>query len=113
MKTQSLNLFIVDDNMVTVKELKDYLSNRFGEGIRILTFNNSKSCLEKIDENTNIVVLNNHIKDENNVDILKSIKETNPNTEIILLSENRDIVSAIGLYRAGARGLVIKGQGLG
>jgi DNA-binding NtrC family response regulator len=113
MKTQSLNLFIVDDNMSTVKELKDYLLTRFGEGIRILTFSNSKSCLEKVDENTNIVVLNTHLKDENNVDVLKSIKETNPKTEVILLSEKNDIASAVDAYRAGAKGLVIKGRGLG
>jgi DNA-binding NarL/FixJ family response regulator len=113
MKTQSLNLFIVDDNMSTVTELKDYLLKRFGEGIRILTFNNSKSCLEKVDENTNIVVFNNHIKGENNVEVLKSIKETNPKTEVILLSEEEDIASAIDVYRAGAKGLVIKRQGFG
>jgi response regulator RpfG family c-di-GMP phosphodiesterase len=113
MKTQSLNLFIVDDNLSTVKELKDYLLHRFGEGIRILTFNNSKSCLEKVDENTNIVVLNSHIQGENNADVLKSIKESNPETEVILLSEKNDIASAIDMYRSGARGLVIKGRGLG
>jgi two-component system, NtrC family, response regulator AtoC len=111
MKTQSLNLFIVDDNMSAITALKEHLLKRFGEGIRILTFNNSKSCLENIDEYTNIVVLNNHLKGENGVDVLKSIKEVNPNTEVIVLSEEEDIASAVDSYKAGAKGLVIRGHG--
>jgi DNA-binding NtrC family response regulator len=113
MKTQSLNLFIVDDNMSTLLELKNYLFNRFGEGIRILTFSNSKSCLEKVDEYTNIVVLKNHIKGENDDEILKSIKETNPETEVIMLTEKEDIVSAVSAYRVGTKAVVVKGTGLG
>lgn len=110
MKTQSLNLFIVDDNISAVKELKQQLLTRFGEGIRILTFNSSKSCLEKVDEATNIVVLNNHLKDENSVEVLKSIKEINPETEVIVLSNEEDISLAVDSYRAGAKGIVIRGS---
>ena len=113
MKTQSLNLFIVDDNATTLLELKNYLFKRFGEGIRILTFNNSKSCLEKVDEHTNIVVLKNHIKDENDREILKSIKETNPETEVIMLTEKEDIVSAVSAYQGGTKAVVVEGAGLG
>src|ERR1700722_475472 len=109
MKTQSLNLFIVDDNTSTLSELKNYLFDRFGEGIRILTFNNSKSCLDKVDENTNIVVLKNHIKGENEKEILKSIKETNPETEVIMLTEKEDIVSAVSTYQVGTKAVVVKG----
>jgi DNA-binding NtrC family response regulator len=113
MKTQSLNLFIVDDNLSTIRELKDYLVKRFGEGIRILTFTNSKSCLEKVDESTNIVVLNDHIQGENGVEVLKSIKQVNPETEVILLSEKMNIELAVNAYRAGAKGLVVKGRSFG
>jgi len=110
MKTQSLNLFIVDDNMSALSELKNHLFHRFGEGIKILTFNTSKSCLEKVDEHTNIVVLNNRLKNENYEDVLKSIKESNPETEVIMLTEKEDIASAVTAYRAGAKAVVIKGN---
>lgn len=113
MKTQSLNLFIVDNSMSAIKELKEHLLNRFGEGIRIEAFNNSKSCLEKVDENTNIVVLNNHLKGENDIEVLQSIKEINPNTEVIVLSEEEDIAQAVDSYRAGAKGIVIRGSDSG
>ncbi len=109
MKTQSLNLFIVDDNTSTLSELKNYLFNRFGEGIRILTFNNSKSCLEKVDDYTNIIVFKKHNKVENDSEILKSIKKTNPETEVIMLTEKEDIVSAVSAYRVGSKAVVVKG----
>lgn len=113
MKTPSLNLFIVDDNSSAIEELKKYLQNRFGEGIRILTFGNKKSCLEKIDDDTDIVVLNDIVKGENGLEILKSIKDINPDTEVIVLSEHKDITLAIESYRAGAKGMVVKGLGSG
>jgi two-component system response regulator AtoC len=111
MKAQSLNLFIVDDNLPEGEQLKTYLLKRFGEGIRILTFRDRKSCLEKVDDDTNIVVLNSHVSNENGIDVVKSIKAVNPVTEVIVLSGQEDIAKAVNSYRAGAKGLVIKGPG--
>jgi len=111
MQTPSLNLFILDDNKSAAEELKAYLLRRFGKGISILIFNDRESCLGKIDQDTNIVIVNNIINDENGVDILKSIKKINPETEVIMLSEHESISSAIESFRAGVKGWVIKGPG--
>jgi DNA-binding NarL/FixJ family response regulator len=111
MKTPSLNLFIVDDNRSAAEGLKDYLVNRFGEGIRILTFADRKSCLGKVDNDTNIIILNDHLQGENGVEILKDIKDINPETEVIMLAEQKDIGLEIESFRAGAKGLIIKGPG--
>ncbi len=111
MKTESLNLFIVDDNLSATERLKEYLLKRFGEGIKILTFQDRKSCLEKVDDYTNIVVLNHQLIGENSAEMVKSIKGVNPDTEVIVQSEEEDIGTAIDSYRAGAKGLVIKGKG--
>ena len=51
METQGLNLFIVDDNKLMVTDLKHYLLNKFGGGVKISTFENGESCLEKVDKN--------------------------------------------------------------
>jgi DNA-binding NtrC family response regulator len=113
MKTPSLNLFIVDENKSASEELKKYLENRFGEGIRILTFGDKQSCLEKIDDDTHIVILSDTVQGEKGMEILKSIKDINPDTEVIILSEHKDIVLAVESYRAGAKGMVVKGSGSG
>ncbi|HTA26286.1 MAG TPA: response regulator, partial [Bacteroidia bacterium] len=109
MKTESLNLFIVDENKSLAQELKDYLVKRFGEGIRVLTFPDRQNCLEKIDDNTNIVVLNHAIKNENSIETVKLIKNINPKTEVIMLSDRADIGLAIESFKAGAQSIVVKG----
>ncbi|MBC7863698.1 MAG: hypothetical protein IAF38_12035, partial [Bacteroidia bacterium] len=49
MSTQSLNLFIVDDNQLMVTGLRNYLTNKFGEHINISTFYTGESALKKVD----------------------------------------------------------------
>src|ERR1019366_5039253 len=111
METQGMNLFIVDDNRLMVTDLKHYLQNRFGVSLRISTFNDGVSCLEKVDNEIHIVILDYFMKAKNGLEVLKSIKAINPKIEVIILSCNEDIALAIETFRAGATDYVIKGQG--
>ncbi|HXD94666.1 MAG TPA: response regulator, partial [Bacteroidia bacterium] len=74
MQTQGLNLFIVDDNKSMVTALKQYLQNKFGISLVISTFNDGESCLEKIDKETHIVILDHNMQGKNGIEVLKSIK---------------------------------------
>lgn len=109
METQGLNLFIVDDNKSMVTMLKNYLSNRFGAGIKISTFYDGESCLEKVNKQTHIVILDYFLHGRNGLEVLKSIKEINPKTEVIMLSSNEDIGLAVETFREGATDYVVKG----
>jgi DNA-binding NtrC family response regulator len=111
METQGLNLFIVDDNKLMVTDLKHFLQNKFGESVRVSTFNNGKSCLEKVDKETHIVILDYYMEGENGLEVLKSIKTINPKTEVIMLSSNEDIALAIESFKSGAKDYIIKGTG--
>lgn len=111
METPVLNLFIVDDDKLTANTLQLYLKARFGTGVCISTFYNGESCLKNLGKETNIVILDYFMKDENGLDILKSIKAINPKTEVIMLSGNEDIAVAIELFKAGAKDYVVKGIG--
>lgn len=109
METQRLNLFIVDDNKSMVAALKQFLQNKFGANINITTFYDGESCLEKINEYTDVVILDHYLNGKNGLEVLKEIKEINPKTEVIMLSSNEDIALAIQSFRAGAKDYVIKG----
>ncbi|HEX8515511.1 MAG TPA: response regulator [Bacteroidia bacterium] len=111
METQGLNLFIVDDNKLMVNDLKHYLQNKFGQGVRVSTFNDGQSCLEMVDKKTDIVILDYFLEDESGLDVLKSIKSKNPKTEVIMLSSNEDMALAIQTFREGASEYVVKGKG--
>jgi DNA-binding NarL/FixJ family response regulator len=110
MKTQGLNLFIVDDNHLMVTTLKQYLQNKFGLDIRISTFNDGDSCLAKVDQDTNVVILDYYMEGKNGLEVLKAIKEINPKTEVIMLSNNENMALAIETFQAGATDYVVKGS---
>ena len=111
MQTQGLNLFIVDDNKLLVADLKNYLKTRFVVSVKVSTFFNGESCLEKVDKDTHIVILDYFMEGKNGMEVLKSIKTINPATEVIMLSGNEDIAIAIDSFRNGANDYVIKGTG--
>ncbi len=110
MGKQGTNLFIVDNNIVMVNSLEEYLKNRFGQSIHISTFKDGNSCLRKVNEELDIVILDCFILGKNNLDILKSIKTINPKTEVIMLAGNEDMAIAIKSFRNGAADYVVKGK---
>ena len=111
MEKQGMNLFIVDDNKLLATDLKHYLQGRFGEDVHISTFSDGESCLEKVDKDTHIVILDYTMDGQNGLEILKLIKAINPKTEVIMLSGNEDMAIAIQTFRNGAKDYVIKGEG--
>ncbi len=111
MQAQGINLFIVDDNKLVLTDLKLYLQNRFGSDLNITTFNTGEGCLEKVNSDTNIVILDYFLGGKNGLEILKLIKNKNPKTEVIMLSSNEDVALAIQSFKNGASDYVIKGHG--
>lgn len=111
METQKSNLFIVDDNKLLAIDLKLFLENKFGTELNITNFSDGESCLKMIDKHTHIVILDYFLEGENGLEILKAIKNINPNTEVIMLSGNEDIAIAVQTFRAGAKDYVVKGSG--
>ncbi|MGZ3883851.1 MAG: response regulator [Bacteroidia bacterium] len=110
MQTQALNLFIVDDNNLMVLALKKYLTERFGAGVNISTYTSGEACLEHVDQDTNVVILDYHLEGKNGNEVLKSIKERNPATEVIMFSSNENIGTAVESLRLGAADFVVKGH---
>lgn len=110
MNTPGINLFIVDDNKLSVMGLKHSLYKKFGTGLNISTFTTGVSCLEKVDKNTNFVILDYFLDGENGNEILKSIKLINPKIEVIMLSSNDDVGTIIESFREGATDYLIKGS---
>lgn len=108
MTTQGLNLFIVDDNLLSLTSLRDYLDIRFGKDLNISTFLSGAKALEKVDKNTGIVILDYDLKGENGNVVLQSIKKINPKTEVIMFSSNEEIGVAIDSLRKGASNYVVK-----
>jgi DNA-binding NtrC family response regulator len=115
METQKLNVYIVDDNKMMAGSLRKYLKNRFGEKAEISLYFSGESCLKMMHENVNMVILDYYLNEKgkaskNGVEILKSIKDRFPNTEVIMHTSNEDVAVAIEAMRVGASDYVVKGQ---
>ncbi len=113
MNSQRLNLFIVNDNPLVVTGLQDYLNDKFGGSLNISAFQSIESVIKMIKMDTDMVILDFVMKDHNADDVLKSIKEINSKTKVILLSSNQDVSMAIESFRNRDTDIVIKGEKAG
>lgn len=106
-----INLFVVDDDESLLTLVKTHMIRKFGTDINITTFSSGESCLEHINYETHIVILDYDLKGENGLDILQLIKTINPHTEVIMLSNNEDMTAAIEAFKRGAKDYMIKDTG--
>lgn len=108
MSANPINLFVVDDDESLLTLVKNHLTRKFGADVNVTTFSSGEKCLEQISYETHIVILDYYLKGENGLDILQLIKTINPHTEVIMLSNNEDMVAAIEAFKRGAKDYVIK-----
>lgn len=116
MEPQAINVFILNDNVETAGKLRKYLRDRFGKLLNISLFFSSRSCLNMMDQNVHLVVVDDYLYDGANkgtpgVDVLKRIKDANPQTEVVILTSNEDIGMAVDAMKLGARGYIINKRG--
>lgn len=88
-------LFIVSDNPLVGCGLMHSLEEHFGNYIRIRKFYNSRTCLRRLNENVQFVVLDHFIAGKSAVETSKAIKCLNPKAEIIMHSSSRQVIETI------------------
>ena len=110
MQTLNQNLFLLEDNPLSSSRIVTFLERKFSSSLTISTFSVGEELLKAMDKNTTIVVLDYDLKGEKADQLLQQIKVINPNTEVIVLSSDDDIATAIDAYRKGARSFVSKNK---
>jgi DNA-binding NtrC family response regulator len=108
MEAERFNILVVDDDEAMVFLLRNYLRKHFGNCLNIQTFTNGDTCLDHINDRTDLVILDYYLKEQNGSEILESIKMLNPLTEVIVFSSSEDITAAIESFRKGARDYIRK-----
>ncbi len=106
-------IFLVDDEPIQNEMLKDYLSERFLYSIKI--YDNGEEALNNMGLNPEIIVLDYHLSAhkpdaKNGVEILKAIKERNPEVHVIMLSGQDKLEVAVDSMKYGAYDYVVKGE---
>jgi DNA-binding NtrC family response regulator len=99
MKTAALNLLLVDDNTLIAGQLSKYLNNRFGKRINVLTFIDTDTCIQNINQHSHVIILDYFLNEEekafkNGLKHFNSIKKINHRTKVTILTSNSDVATA-------------------
>lgn len=106
MLNNSYKIFVVEDDLWYSKYLNHQLSLNPEYDVKI--FNDAKSFLAAMHELPDIITLDYNLPDMNGSEILKKIKSISPNTNVIIISGQEDIQTAINLLKDGAYDYITK-----
>jgi len=108
MTEQAFKIFVVEDdewyNRLLVHNLSlipDYEIRSFGTG---------KDCLAHLNEGPQVITLDYRLPDMKGLEVLKQIRETNSETQVILISEQDDIEVVVELLKLGAYDYIVKSR---
>ncbi|MBI3585635.1 MAG: sigma-54-dependent Fis family transcriptional regulator [Ignavibacteriales bacterium] len=93
-------IYIVDDEDTIARLLEHWVTKRWGYQSR--TFINGESCLEALDDNPDLILLDIMLPGIGGVEILKEIKKRFPDLPVIMLSAQGKIEIAIETLKLGA-----------
>ena len=111
--TKKIKLFLVDDDAVFLKSLEiEFLENA---DFSIETFASGEQCLENLEHNPDVIILDYHLdginKDAiNGIETLDRIKIYNPEIPVIMLSSQDKIEVAVECMHHKAIDYVVKSE---
>jgi two-component system response regulator AtoC len=103
---KAFTIFIVEDNEWYNKLLVHNLS--LDPDFEIQSFFTAKDLLKSLDHAPNVITIDYRLPDMLGDELLEKIKNTSPETEVIVISEQEDIETAINTIKAGAYDYIVK-----
>lgn len=103
-------IFVVEDNDYFRKFLVHNLS--LNPDYQVDGFSSGKDLLKALDRDVDIITLDYRLPDFQGDELLKRIKKESPKTEVIMISEQEDIETAVDLLKLGAYDYLVKNQDL-
>jgi len=93
-------IYIVDDEITISKLLEMWVGQRWGYTTKV--FENGRSFLDQLTELPDLVLLDLMLPDINGIDLLKEIKQRNPEIPVIVLSAQGSVDVAVTTLKLGA-----------
>lgn len=107
MNRKKYKIFVVDDNSLFLKVLHKTLE--LNEMYDVIPISSGRECIERLNEMPDIVSLDYTLPDSNGKDILEAIKKKLPDTQVVIVSGQNDITTAVNLLKIGAYDYIVKG----
>ncbi len=106
--TETVKIFAVEDDPTYVKFLQYVLS--LNPDYEVKVFTTGKDLLDHLHEKPAIVTLDYSLPDTNGVELLKKIKSLDPNLNVIVVSAQEEVGTAVDLLKLGAYDYIIKNE---
>lgn len=104
----SLKIFLVDDDLFSLSLFEQHLKNQGVEDIT--TFNNGVDCLNCLTQEPDVIFLDHTMEILNGVEVLRKIKRFNPNIQVVFISGQEDVATAVNSLKYGAFDYIVKGN---
>lgn len=107
MSAKKYKIFVVDDNNMFLKVMHKYLS--MNDRFDVSAISSGRECIARLDEKPDIISLDYTLPDYNGKQILEKVMKISPETQVIIVSGQNDINTAIDLLKQGAYDYIVKG----
>ena len=101
-------VFVVEDNDWYCKMIAHIVS--MNPDFEVMTFTNGKECIDNLNLQPFAICLDYSLPDVTGLEVLKKTKAYNPEIEVIIISEQEDIETAINLLKFGAYDYLVKAK---
>jgi DNA-binding NtrC family response regulator len=113
-ETESLKVFIVDDDPLFGKAMEAYLHKEV-EGVSIYRFQNGETCLHEMYRDPDLILLDYKLDSEfayawDGLQILKKINHLNPGMGVVVMSAKESVETAMNCVNQGALDYVVKNE---
>ncbi|MDY0102022.1 MAG: sigma-54 dependent transcriptional regulator [Lentimicrobium sp.] len=108
MPSEPFRIFIVEDDVIFAKIISHHLS--LNPEYEVEIFPDGKSLLKNLYKNPALISLDYNLPDTTGLEVLKQIKEFNPDTPVVIVSGQQDVATAIELLKKGAYDYILKDQ---
>jgi len=103
---QSFKVFIVEDDMWYGSMLEHYLS--LNPEYEVKRFESPVDFFANLHEVPDVVTLDYSLPDSDGTEVLRKIREFNPDIRVIIISGQEDVATAINLLKNGAFDYIVK-----
>ena len=106
--TIPFKIFVVEDN----QWYGELLTHRLGQNPNnsVQRFATARACLDQLGDQPDIITLDYSLPDAKGEQVLRQIKERLPNTEVIVISGQEDVGTAVSMLRQGAYDYLVKDE---
>lgn len=113
-RKQTFKVFVVEDNRMFLESLKFSLGKSFGDNVELKAFSESNSLIKDLTTSPNVLVMDYHLAEDSiieGIELVKYVRIHHPSTQIIVLTSENNVQTALECYKEGVSNFMKKDIG--